>query len=61
MPGMLIPRSKAILAVQLLLECNSIRATERITGLHRDTIMRLLVVVGKQAESVLGHIIRNVT
>ena len=29
-----------------LVEGNSIRSTERMTGIHRDTIMRLLVEVG---------------
>jgi transposase-like protein len=28
-----------------LVEGNSIRSTERMTGVHRDTIMRLLVEV----------------
>ena len=28
-------------AISLLTEGNSIRATERLTGVHRDTIMRL--------------------
>src|SRR5262249_38018308 len=58
--GMLIPVTKAKLAIQLLLECNSIRSTERITGLHRDTIMRLLVIAGQKAEAILGRLIRSV-
>lgn len=33
------------LAIRLLSEGNSIRSTERITGAHRDTIMRLMVRV----------------
>jgi len=32
--------------LSILVEGNSIRSTERITGVHRDTIMRLLVRVG---------------
>jgi IS1 family transposase len=32
--------------VSALVEGNSIRSTERMTGVHRDTIMRLLVEVG---------------
>lgn len=58
--GMLVPVSKAKLALQLLLECNSIRATERISGLHRDTIMRLLVIAGQKAEAILGRTIHNI-
>ena len=33
-------------AINCLVEGNSIRSTERLTGIHRDTIMRLLVEVG---------------
>ena len=40
---MTVPEDKALLAMQLLIEGTSIRTAERITGLHRDTIIRLLV------------------
>jgi transposase-like protein len=43
-----------------LVEGNSIRSTEQLAGHHRDTIMRLLVKVGKQAESVLNSTIKNI-
>ena len=33
-----MPMEKAVLALQLLVEGSSVRTTERITGLHRDTI-----------------------
>jgi len=45
---MTVPEDKALLAIQLLIEGTSIRSTERITGLHRDTIMRLLVLAGER-------------
>jgi hypothetical protein len=32
---------KKVLAVSMLAEGNSIRSVERITGIHRDTILRL--------------------
>jgi hypothetical protein len=41
-----LPSEKKALAVSLLAEGSSIRAIERITGVHRDTIMRLGVRVG---------------
>jgi IS1 family transposase len=44
---MIVPEDKALLALQLLIEGTSIRSIERITGLHRDTIVRLLVAVGE--------------
>src|ERR1700730_16728558 len=37
------------MALQLLLEGCSVRTAERITGLHRDAILRLLVVAGRGA------------
>jgi IS1 family transposase len=54
------PADKGLLALKLLLEGNSIRSTERVTGLHRDTILRLLVLAGERCEKVLGRIIMNV-
>jgi IS1 family transposase len=50
-------RQKAIL--HLLIEGNSIRSTERLTGTHRDTIMRLLVKAGNQASTLLDDRMRN--
>jgi len=57
---MYIPWDKALLAVQLLLEGNSIRSTERISGLDRNTIMRVLVLAGAKCEQVSEKMIRNV-
>ncbi|HEX3945397.1 MAG TPA: hypothetical protein VHW69_15055 [Rhizomicrobium sp.] len=34
-------------AINCLVEGNSIRSTERLTGIHRDTVMRLMVEVGE--------------
>ena len=50
----------ALLALQLLVEGNSIRSTERITGLHRDTIMKLLVAAVISVFSPKEHSRRNV-
>jgi len=49
-----------LLAVRMLLEGNSIRSTERISGLNRNTIMRVLVLAGEKAEKVSEQMIRNV-
>lgn len=43
---MRIPVEMAKLALRLLTEGMWIRATERITGLHRDTICKLIVFFG---------------
>lgn len=60
MGNMTIPMDKAILSLQLLVEGTSVRTTERITGLHRDTILRLLVLVGEKCERLMARLIVNV-
>jgi hypothetical protein len=44
----------------ILVEGNSIRSAERLTGLHRDTIMRLLVSAGERYQKLLTTKIQNV-
>lgn len=51
---------KATLCVSLLTEGSSIRSTERVTGVHRDTICRLLLVVGGKCSDLLGRLINSV-
>lgn len=57
---MYAPKAKVVLALQLLLEGNSIRSTERITGLDQNTIMKALALAGEKAERVMATNIRNV-
>ncbi len=57
---MRLPPDRALLCLQLLLEGNSIRSTERIVGVHRDTILALLEVAGLRAEKLLRDRIRDV-
>ena len=42
-----------------LIEGCSIRSTERMTGVHRDTIMRLLVKIGTGCEKLMDQQMRN--
>ena len=42
----ILPRDKQVAVISALTEGVSIRATERLTNIHRDTIMRLGVRVG---------------
>jgi transposase-like protein len=56
---MTIPLEKAILALKLLIEGSSIRTVERITELHRDTILRLLVLAGEKCAVLIGKRIKN--
>jgi IS1 family transposase len=48
------------MALRLLLEGASVRSVERVTELHCDTILRLLVLAGEKAEKIMGRYIRNV-
>jgi len=56
---MYISESKAVMALQLLLEGNSIRSTERITGMDRNTIMSLLVRAGERCQRLMDEQIKN--
>jgi len=44
---------KKLAVLSALVEGNSIRSTERMTGVHRDTIMRLLVEVGERCAALM--------
>jgi len=44
----------------MLVEGNSVRSTERITGVHRDTILSLLETVGKKCIWIQETLVRNV-
>ncbi len=57
---MYISEDKALLAIQLLVEGNSIRSTMRITGLDQNTIMKALVLAGERCEKVMARLIVNV-
>ena len=41
---MRLPLNQAVSILQLLLEGMSIRSVERVTGVHRDTILKLLLL-----------------
>ena len=58
--AMRLPMEKATLVLSLLVEGSSIRSTERVTGVHRDTICRLLVQVGGKCEALLERLVRGV-
>jgi transposase-like protein/IS1 family transposase len=58
--GTYIPQDRIVLALRLLIEGNSIRSTERISNLDRNTIMKLLVLAGEKCEKIMGRLIVNV-
>jgi hypothetical protein len=53
-PMNILPRDKQIAVISALTEGCSIRATERLTDIHRDTIMRLGVRVGNGCAALHG-------
>ena len=60
MDDMRLPLDKAVLSLRLLLEGTSIRSAERLTGIHRDTILKLLVLVGKRCDRLMLEKIANI-
>lgn len=48
---------RGIMAIQLLVEGYSIRTVQRVTNLHRDAIMKLLVIAGEGCERLLDELI----
>ena len=54
-----LPVEKKIAAISMLCEGSSIRGIERVTGIHRDTIMRLGVRVGQGCAEIMDEKMRN--
>lgn len=52
--------SKVIAVLKQLVEGSSIRSTERITGVHRDTILSLLEVIGGKCARLMEEMISGV-
>jgi transposase-like protein/IS1 family transposase len=57
---MRISLDMAVRALQCLVEGCSIRTTERLTGLNRNTIMGLLVLAGERCQAVMNTRIKNI-
>ena len=53
--------NKKLTVLHHLVEGSSIRSTERLTGVHRDTIMRLLVSAGNKCREFLDNRMRDLT
>lgn len=56
-----LKREKQAQVISMLVEGASIRSVERITGVHRDTITRLLVRVGEHCQSIADERVRGVS
>jgi IS1 family transposase len=55
----ILETGKKIMAVSMLCEGNSIRSIERITGVHRDTIMRLGLRMGEGCQQIMDSKMRG--
>jgi transposase-like protein/IS1 family transposase len=49
-----LAEGKALSVLSHLIEGCSIRSTERLTGVHRDTILRLLLTAGRKCEALMS-------
>jgi transposase-like protein/IS1 family transposase len=58
--GSYISQERIVLALRLLIEGNSLRSTQRISGLDINTLMKILVKAGEKCEKLMGRLIVNV-
>ncbi len=58
---MILSKESKIRVVFALAEANSIRSIERMTGIHRDTVMRLGTQTGEACARLLDTKMRNIT
>ena len=56
---MRLPTEKALLVLNLLAEGSSARSISRVTGVHKSTILKLLVQVGEQCARLLENQIQG--
>src|SRR6266404_7111164 len=57
---MRIPLNKATMALQLLLEGCAVASVERVTGLHKRTILNLLVLAGEKCERLMEKMVKDI-
>jgi IS1 family transposase len=51
-----LPRAKQVAVISAIVEGVSVRSIERMTGVHRDTIVRLMMKVGQACEKLLDRV-----
>ena len=57
----ILPREKQIEVLHHLVEGNTLRSTARLTGVHRTTIMKLMVNFGRACKAFMDAQLRNLT
>src|SRR5436305_2834336 len=58
--NMYLSEENALMVLQMLVEGNSIRSINRITGIEKKTILSLLVVAGERCEDLMTRKMRKV-
>lgn len=58
--AMILKEDKALMCLNLLVEGDSVRSTERVTGVHRDTILNLLKTVGEKCVWIQENLVKGV-
>lgn len=58
--SMILSEEKSLMCLNLLVEGNSVRSTERITGVHRDTILSLLKTAGEKCLAIQENLVKGV-
>jgi len=56
-----LSQEKQQMVISALVEGSSIRSVERIAGIHRDTIMRLMLRIGQNCECLLDETMRGLS
>jgi hypothetical protein len=52
-----LPQEKAVSVLEHVVEGNGVRPTERLTGVHRDTVLRLARLSGGHAKGVHDELV----
>jgi IS1 family transposase len=60
MDGVRVDREKAFQVIGLLIEGMGIRAIQRFTGLHQETVLNILASAGEQCARLLNYRVRNI-
>jgi transposase-like protein/IS1 family transposase len=58
--GSYLSQERVVLALRLMVEGNSLRSTQRISGLDINTLMKVLVKAGEKCEKLMGRTLVNV-
>lgn len=57
---MRVDEDKAVMALTMLCEGSSVRSTARVTGLHKSTLLKLLVLAGERVERFMAEAMTDV-